>query len=236
MTTQTLESTAQSTQQLPEIQEIALAISIKNLSPTILTEDFLKFRGIIPSDWKLVKRPIFSPKLSKLTFHNKVTITAQPGSIAFVELINNQAHDHLEISQVATNLIEKLPNAGYQHLKISPKKIVPLSNTQEDHHNYITKFLLAPGPWQEFGEKPVQTGIHFLYHLQDCQLSLNVNQAAIGKKDEPSTPALLFSGTFHHQITENEESQQLEHLKQHIHNWQNRWNTFQELINNRFLR
>ncbi|NET70124.1 MAG: hypothetical protein F6K62_03525 [Sphaerospermopsis sp. SIO1G2] len=43
-----------------EIQELAIAITAKNLKPTIITPDVLKSTGIIPQDWELAREPVFN--------------------------------------------------------------------------------------------------------------------------------------------------------------------------------
>ncbi|MGH2414087.1 MAG: hypothetical protein ACRDEA_10425, partial [Microcystaceae cyanobacterium] len=65
---------SQSSTSIREIQEIAINISAKNLNPTMLSEDFLKFSGIIPSDWELGKQPVLSPTLAQVSFQNGVSI------------------------------------------------------------------------------------------------------------------------------------------------------------------
>jgi hypothetical protein len=37
------------------IQELALALTAKNHSPTLLNSDFLKYSGIVPPDWELAR-------------------------------------------------------------------------------------------------------------------------------------------------------------------------------------
>ncbi|MBX9255594.1 hypothetical protein H1Q63_16925, partial [Desmonostoc muscorum CCALA 125] len=50
------------------IQEIAIAIAAKQHNPTILTPDFLKYSGIVPSDWELSKPPIITDSAAQVVF------------------------------------------------------------------------------------------------------------------------------------------------------------------------
>jgi hypothetical protein len=45
------------------IQELALSLTAKNHSPTLLNSDFLKHSGIVPTNWELARPPIFSPQI-----------------------------------------------------------------------------------------------------------------------------------------------------------------------------
>jgi hypothetical protein len=48
------------------IQELALALTAKNYSPTLLNSDFLKYSGIVPPDWELARPPFLVLKSLKL--------------------------------------------------------------------------------------------------------------------------------------------------------------------------
>lgn len=51
------ESQSSTQVQIREIQEIAITLAAKNLNPAMLSEDFLKFSGIVPNEWELSKQP-----------------------------------------------------------------------------------------------------------------------------------------------------------------------------------
>lgn len=219
--------------QLQEVREIVVAIAAKNLTPTMLSEDFLKFSGIVPDDWKLSKQPILNPNYAQLSFQNGVVIVGQPRNVTFVETIGSKTLEQVQAPNVARFYVQKLPKAEYQSLTVSPKVIVPLSRSQEAARNYLTRTLLAPGPWQKFGQAPVQASISFLYELNRCQLSLSVNEAKLKLQDQAPVSGLLFSGSFNYQIPENTE--RISWLEEQISNWRSDWETFQELVNRKFL-
>lgn len=221
--------------QIREIQEIAIALSAKNLNPTMLSEEFLKFSGIVPNEWELGRQPVLGPNLSQVTFQNGVSIVAQPRTITFMEAIGAKDPNELQTSRVARLYVEKLPNAEYQTLTISPKSLVPFPGNPDGARHYITRTLLAPGPWQEFGTAPVQAGINLLYQLERCQFSLSINEAKIQMPDQSSIPALLFAGNFNYDITGNLQQERLEKIGQGIDDWQSDLEAFREIVNQRFL-
>lgn len=221
--------------QIKEIQEIAISIAAKNLNPTMLSEEFLKFSGIIPEEWELAKQPILSPNGSQVTFKNGVSIVAQPRTISFMEGIGNKSLEELKMPNVALQYAEKLPKAEYQNLSINPKCLVPMSDSPDSARNYITQTILSPGPWQNFGNAPLQAGINLLYKLDRCQFSVSINEATIQLPENRSIAALLFAGSFNYPIEGKTPQERLENLKIGIEDWHKDLKAFQEIVSDRFL-
>jgi hypothetical protein len=63
-----LESRIDSTIANQFIEEISIIIAAQDLTPTMMSLDFLKFSGIIPKDWELSQQPTLSPNYSQLNF------------------------------------------------------------------------------------------------------------------------------------------------------------------------
>jgi hypothetical protein len=225
----------QSPPEIREIQEIAIALSARTLNPTMVSEDFLKFSGIVPSDWELAKQPILNPNLAQVTFQNGVSIVAQPRTITFVEVIGVKEATDLKIPAIARQYIEKLPHADYQGLSIAPKSVIPFPGGPDAARKYITGTLLSPGPWQEFGQAPLQAGLNLLYELGRCQLSLSINEAKLQIAERESMAALLFSASFNYNITSNNELERLKQLVEGIAQWQSDLDAFREIVHQRFL-
>lgn len=221
--------------QLREIQELAVTIGAKNLNPTLLSEEFLKFSGVVPNDWELARQPVSNPGGSQVVFKNGINIVAQPRNITFVEQMGNKNLNELQISDIARQYATKLPNAEYQTLSISPKSVVPLPKGPDAARKYITESLLAPGPWQNFGNAPMQAGLNLLYQLDRCQFSLNINQAQIQIPDQDSVPALLFVGNFNYAIEGSTQQETIQNLEKGLGEWQSDFEAFREIVNQRFL-
>jgi hypothetical protein len=221
---------------IPEIQEIAISISANNLNPTILSEDFLKLSGIVPSDWELRAKPTLNPRLSQLSFKSGVNVVAQPGTISFTEGMNTKQVKELQAAEVACKYVAKLSNAEYQGLAINVRTLVPLLSGPDAARSFIADTLLAPGPWKDFGKEPLQAGINLFYQLDDCQLTLSINQAKLQPQDKPAIPALLFSGSFNYNLGQYSGEDRLQKLAQLIRNWSKNIETFRELIDRRFLK
>lgn len=228
-------SNSRASLELKEIQELSISIAAQKLNPTMLSEDFLKASGIIPSDWELNKQPVLNPNYAQVSFENGVSIVTQPRNITFIEMLGTKEAQEIKLPELVHRYVEKLPLAEYQGLSISPKSIVPLSGGADVARQYIAETLLAPGPWQEFEQAPVQAGLNLLYQLERCQFNLSINEARLQLPDQRSLPALLFSGSFNYDLTSNSERERINKLNQRIDQWEADLEAFREMVNQRFL-
>lgn len=222
---------------LNNIEELTITIVAKNLNPSMLSPDFLKFSGIIPNEWELAKQPVANPRNSQVNFVNGLNIIAQPGSISFSEAIANKKLSDLNFGKVAQQYIQKLPNAEYQGLSISPKIIVPFpgEGDEERGKTFINDQLLAQGPWRNFGNNPAQAALNLFYQLEKCQLSLNINPARLQQPNDEVTSAVLFAGNFNYGFSNVSQPQILMDLTAKINEWENDFTLFKELIYQKFL-
>lgn len=235
MTTTTNTAPAETVNLPSEIKEIALTLAIAQLDPSMLTEQFLKFSGIIPSDWELARQPVVNQAAAQLVFKNGASLLAQPRSVTFLEGINDKPVEAIAIAKLAQIFLEKLPNADYQGVTISPKTLIPLPDQADGARKFITGTLLSPGPWQDFGKAPMQAGIDLLYEFEGCQLNLKVNQAVLQIPDRQPVSALLFSGNFNYRLTNPNPQERIKVASQYLAAWQSDVETFNSMVNDRFL-
>ena len=214
-----------------EIQEVGIIITAKKLNVGILSVDFLKTSGIIAQDWELQSKPVKTPSAVQLSFQNGVNLVAQPGKIIFSETIAKKALSEIKISEVAGKYIEKLPHADYQEVTINPKSLIGLENSSSD---YITQTLIASGPWHNIGKEKIQASINFLFQLEEAPLSLSITQAQI-KQNDKFLPALLFSGNFYYRVNNYPQTEIISQMVQNINKWQTNLETFNDIINQKFL-
>jgi len=221
---------------IPEIEELTLSISAKNLSPSMLNLDFLKMTGIIPGDWELMAQPILSDRISQLSFKNGISILAQPGSVSFRDIVDVKGKKQSVAPEVASKYVEKLPHAEYQALNISPRIVLPVLKPKDGARKYITETLLAPGPWLNFGKTPVQAGINLFYELDGCQLSMTINEANLQQRDQNkgAISAVMFSGSFSYNVANENEQTRLNQLAQKLQNWKKDVDTFREIVHEKF--
>ena len=217
-----------------QTQELAIAITAKNLNPSIINLDFLTYSNIISSEWELARQPIYTKNLTQLVFQSGIAIVAQPNRIVFAETIDTKDIQELQISKVAAKCIEKLPNVEYKAVGINPKGFVTFTESN-GASNYLLNNLFASGEWREFGKTPVKAAIQLAYNLEYSQFNLTINEGLLKVSEEKSVPAVLFSGNFDYKISINEPEARLKDLHEILHNWKSNLETYKELINDKFL-
>lgn len=220
---------------LTDIEELTISFVIKNLNPTLLSYDFLNMSGIVPSDWELAKQPITNQRGSQVSFKNGVNIIAQPNSVSFIEGLGTKEVKDLQFANIAKKYVDKMSNAEYQGVSISPKIIVPFSQDEEGGKNFINDTLLSKGLWRDFENVTPQASLNLFYELNDRQLALNINPAKLQQSNDINISAVLFAGNFNYNLSNLVGENRLNQLTQIISNWNQDLETFRELIYQKFL-
>jgi len=216
------------------LQDLSISIAISNYNPYVMTPDFLKYSGIVPSTWKLAKQPVVNHNLAHIAFTNGINFVAQPGTITFSENLNSKTLEDIQISVIACKYTHSLPKADYQGIAINPGIFLTFPGESENAaRDYITKTLLAPGAWLEMGIEPVRAAVNLSYTSDRGRFNLAVAEAKLQLPDSKAQSAVLFSGSFPYELKGNTPLQQ---LHQHLDNWQADWQLFREVVENQFLK
>jgi len=195
------------------IQELALSLTAKNHSPTLLNSDFLKYSGIVPTDGELARPPILGPQISQVAFTNGTNIVAQSNAITFIESLSTKPLEDTKIPAIIRKYVEALPRTDYQTLSINPRSFVTFQEEDENAASeYITSTLLSKGTWSDVGKAPVKAAVNLVYALERGELNLSVAEALLQLQDAEPTPAVLFSGSFQYEIAGELEGEKLQHL------------------------
>jgi len=236
MTTPEVASTVNSDRKIQFIEEISLIIAAQDLTPTMMSQDFLKFSGIIPQEWELAQQPVLNPNFAQLNFTNGVGINAQPRSITINESLSNKTMDAISIHEVARKYIEKLPHAEYLGLSFSPKILLPFPDNPQAVRQYITDTLLGSGSWKRIGQTPVQAGINLMYYLERCQMTVSISEAKLQKPQGAPIVAVLFAGNFNYNINLGQsEKPKMAQMSEFLDNWQTDLEEFRSIVNQKFL-
>ena len=232
-TTATPETTNKA--KLQDIEDLTISLVIKNFNPTILSYEFLTMTGIVPQEWELAKQPVVNPRGSQVTFKNGVDIIAQGNALNFRQPIANKEDlDQLEVGNVAQQYVQKMLNAEYQGLSISPKIITPF--TEDDGgKNFIHDTFLNEGSWRNFGTDSVQASLTLSYQLEQCRLGVNINPAKLQQPDNTAVSAVLFAGNFNYSFMNVNAQNKSNIVIQTVGNWQKDLNSFRELVYHKFL-
>ncbi|WP_071188184.1 hypothetical protein [Trichormus sp. NMC-1] len=216
-----------------EIQELAIVIIAKNLNPTVLTPDFLKYTGVIPADWELAKQPAYTNGVVQIFFTNGLGIVAQPNSVTLLENIGTKHPEEVLVPKITQNLIDKLSQVEYQTVGINPRGFTTF-DSEADAYQYLSGKLLAPGSWQQFGEGKVNATLQLSYPLKRGTLNLGISQVNVQFPDKQAA-AILFSGNFNYPLAGNTPAEKIQDLQQLVQNWQDSLNTYQQLLVEKFL-
>jgi hypothetical protein len=214
-----------------DLQEFSLAFKTEYHVPDMLHLSSLQCSGIVPLSWELARAPICTPQQAQVSFQNGIVLTAQGSHLTFSEPIGARLPSEVEIAKIASQYLKALPHAGYRSMGLSFRGFVPFPEGDlEAAHIYLNQKFLAPGAWQQFGQRPMQAGLNFVYALEGRQLYVSLNMVTLRRQpDQHPTPSLMFSGTFDYVIED------LAMVQAQLDQWQTDLDLFKELVNTRFL-
>lgn len=102
-----------------ELSELAIVIAVTNYDPNLLNPSLLTGTGIIPTDWELARQPVINNHASQVIFNNGISIAAQTNRLMFVKTLGVNSEADIELSEIVSNYVEKLPNLDYQGVGIN---------------------------------------------------------------------------------------------------------------------
>jgi hypothetical protein len=217
-------------------QDLSIIIATSNHNPRILTHDFLKCSDIIPMDWELAQQPIVGDQGSQVIFTNALSLVAQPERLMFVEVFGDKNIADLQIAAIAHKYLKALPNIECQAIGINLRSYASPTDTdgEAEVQNYM-QGLLAPGPWQTVGQEPIQPTIRLTFTLKHTQFNLSINEGQLHQPEQASSPIVLFSGNFSYNVIGETKEGRLASLTQSLNNWKTDLETYQEIINTKFI-
>ena len=217
------------------IQELLIIVAAKKHNPIVLTIDFLKYSGIVPTDWELLREPLVTHQVCQIAFTNGVNILAQSDTITFSEPLEAQGKEKVIIPEIARNYAHTLSHAEYQAVAINPRSFVTFPNEGENAaRNYITSTLLAPSNWQKIGKELLKATFVLSYRTERGQLNLTIDEARLQLPGKPTQSAVLVSGSFPYEVVGDTPERRVQSLSQLIDNWQADLETYREIIHQNF--
>jgi hypothetical protein len=213
------------------LQELAIVIAVREIDPTLVTPEFLKYSQIIPADWEAVGQPARSFQGSQVTFKNGVTVIAQPQRISFAELVGDRSPAALEIPKLAEKLVAVLPNLSFVGVGINMRGYIDFGTDRHRLREFMFQNLLAPGAWQQLGNTPVQAGINLGYTFDERRLNLAINEATIQTAEGQVNSIALFAGNFDYDLVNTiAPAAHTQRINQIVTNWQRDLGLYQEVV------
>lgn len=214
------------------VQDLVISITAKNLNPTVVNPDLLKYTGVVPTEWELAREPIYTKRAVQVAFNNGVNIIAEPSGVMFAEPLVNKSVESILVSSIAQKYAQTLPNMEFNAVGINLRGYISFDGSQELAGRYISEKLLAPGAWQEEG---MRASLNLVYNYERAPLYLNITEAVLQENDETTTPIVMFSGRFNYKLIGEDAKEKLSRLRQALENLQDDLKLYSELINNKFL-
>ncbi|MCF4969754.1 hypothetical protein [Nostoc sp. CMAA1605] len=218
-----------------QVQELLIAITVKQQNPSIVTADFLKYTGIVPSDWELARPPVLTNTAAQVVYQNGVSIVAEVNRVIFAEAIANKEASDVQVGAIAHKYIQTVKQVNYQGVGINLRGIAPYELKNFGSRNYTFSKLLQAGLWQDFGSAPAEASVRLVYTLDETRLYLDINEAQLQYPDQTTKPAILFSANFNRAINQEEPAARLAAIDAVIDKWQTDVETLKELVNKKFL-
>ena len=218
---------------LPDIQELSIVIVAKNHRPNLLNLSFLQCSDIVPEDWELARQPISNPQAAQIVFRNGVNLTAQANRLTLAEPIANKPLEEIQIPQIANRYAQSLPKMEYETVTVNVRRVISTAAVGEE--NYIIDKLVAPGPWTQVGNAPVNANVQFSYTLEGKQLIVSVNQGQAQLPEQGAVPVILFAGNFNYTVSGTAQQERLASVGKIFGEWQQDVATFHDIIDTRFL-
>jgi len=217
------------------IQELSIVIAVKIENPNILTEELLKFSGIIPADWELDGAPSYNNRIAQLIFKNGFSIALQPDRVMFMEAIASKSREEIVAGQIAENYIKTMKLADYRAVGINIRSFLEDSINPDVVTDYISKQLLSIGQWQDHGNGSLAVSLGLGYQLEGRKLNLTINEASIKLPNQSPTMVVLFSGNYEYALSSTSITERSQELSQIVQNWQQDLTDYSDLIVNKFL-
>lgn len=219
---------------IADIRRVEFVLAVDKHNPILFNPEFLKAEGIIPNDWELTEPPTYIQGTALVVFQNGIYIAHQGNIIAFFEDTRTKHLENLEVPQIVQNYVELFPDENYRAVGLNLEGHTTF-NIQEEARNYLLETLQNPNYLHELDEDIVQTIVNFIYKIDRGQLTLTVRNTELKRSAEESIPVILFAANFNRNVTELPNEERFNILSQTIRNWQTDIDTYQEIINNRFL-
>lgn len=218
-----------------EVQELLIAIALRQQNPSILTADFLKYTGIAPSDWELARPPVLTNTAAQVVYQNGVSIVAEVNRVIFAEALANKEPGDVQVPSIAHKYIQVVNQVNYQGVGINLRGFAPYDKKDINGRNYTVSTLLQPGVWQDFGSAPMEASVRLVYTLDETRLYLDINEAQLKYPDQTIKPAVLFSANFSRTLNQQDPNARLAAIDEVIDQWHHDVQTLQELVNRKFL-
>jgi hypothetical protein len=217
-------------------QEVAIVIAVPSQNPSLLSEDFLKYSGIVPLDWQLARAPVYDERVAQLVFENGFSLALQADRVMFLEAIGEKTMADTTIAEVTCKYVEALKLANFQAFGLNFRSYISYGTDSDAASDFVNTQVLTPRKWTKFTDKPVKATVNMNYELNNGKaLNLAINEASIQFPEKEPESIVLFSANFNQDLKSVEPEAKILKIQELARNWQQDLQTLNELINESFF-
>jgi hypothetical protein len=215
------------------VTEVAIVLAVPTQTPTLVNAEFLKYSGIVPTEWELVAEPIYQERVAQLSFNSGLTITVQPERILFATEYENAESN--AIGSVVAKYVSTMKMADYQGVGINLRCHTSYSD-EATARKFINSHLLATGEWQQFGVEPMRAKLDLQYVLADKRvLQLSVGEALLQSPEREPEPVIVFGANFIQSVAALPKEVRAQEIVKVAQGWEQDLNQLRELVGSKFL-
>jgi hypothetical protein len=215
------------------VTEVAIVLAVPTQTPTLVNAEFLKYSGIVPTEWELVAEPIYQERVAQLSFNSGLTITVQPERILFATEYENAESN--AIGSVVAKYVSTMKMADYQGVGINLRCHTSYSD-EARARKFINSHLLAAGEWQQFGVEPMRAKLDLQYVLADKRvLQLSVGEALLQSPEREPEPVIVFGANFIQSVAALPKEVRAQEIVKVAQGWEQDLNQLRELVGSKFL-
>ena len=219
-----------------EFYELAFVLIAEEIISTFLMPKFLKESLIVPQDWEFKHPPQIDAETGKVSFTNDVIISANSGSITFSETLDTNNLGKAKVPQLVIKWVKTLSKFNYQVIEINPSAFFSFERDDKIFGHFISTALLADSDWKEASQEPLRGSLSLAYTIKQKQFNIKIDDILFRKADNSPRAGVMFYGNFFYEVTGNSQAEKLKRINRHLSLWQEDWEIFQDLVNNKLLR
>ena len=217
-------------------QEVAIVIAMNSQNPSLLSEDFLKYSGVIPTEWRLEREPVYNQQVAQLVFDNGFSIALQADRVMFLEAIGEKELSAAVIGEITSKYVETLKLADYQAFGVNFRSYLSYGDDATAATDFVNNQVLVAKNWQSITKKPVRATVNLNFELEDSKmLNLSINEASIQFPEKEAESIVLFSANFNKDLKSIDSSDRVKTIQALTKSWQKDLADFNNLVSESFL-
>ncbi len=217
------------------IQEISLVLQAANLDPAILNPSLFDYSAIFPTDWEVLRQPVYQRNGVQILFKNGIRLIVQPNRLTLSELVLGKEIHEMQVATLMSKWIEALPNLEYQALGINPTGMMSFPEEEQGTANFLRSVLLTDRVQREGLPELSMAALNLSYRLERGMLNLSIQEGTAQRSGNQAISALLYSGNCHYTLQGGSRSERLDDLRGLLDQWQSGVDQYRDLVSYKLL-